>query len=61
MSFIIQSLSISRTLIKILIWPTVAIPSPKKVANEILSLPMFPELIKDQIEYVTKKIKSFYS
>lgn len=29
-------------------------------SREILSLPMFPELSKDQIEYVVESIKSFY-
>jgi len=36
-------------------------PVTEKVANEILSLPMFPNLKKDQIEYVVTKIKEFYS
>jgi len=36
-------------------------PITEKVANEILSLPMFPELTKDQIEYIVEKIKTFYS
>lgn len=35
-------------------------PITEKVANEILSLPMFPELTSDQIEYVTGKIKEFF-
>lgn len=34
-------------------------PVTEKVANEILSLPMFPNLTKDQIEYVVTKIKEF--
>jgi dTDP-4-amino-4,6-dideoxygalactose transaminase len=32
----------------------------EKVAKEILSLPMFPELSKEQIEYVVEKIKQFH-
>ena len=36
-------------------------PITEKVAKEILSLPMFPGLTSEQIEYVTSKIKSFYS
>lgn len=36
-------------------------PVTEKVANEILSLPMFPNLTKDQIEYIVTKIKEFYS
>jgi dTDP-4-amino-4,6-dideoxygalactose transaminase len=35
-------------------------PVTEKVSNEILSLPMFPQLTAEQIEYVTSKIKSFY-
>jgi dTDP-4-amino-4,6-dideoxygalactose transaminase len=35
-------------------------PTTEKVSNEILSLPMFPQLTAEQIEYVTSKIKSFY-
>ncbi len=34
-------------------------PIAEKIANEILSLPMFPHLASEQIEYVTSKIKSF--
>jgi dTDP-4-amino-4,6-dideoxygalactose transaminase len=35
-------------------------PVAEKLANEILSLPMYPELAKEQIEYVCEKIKAFY-
>jgi len=31
----------------------------EKVSNEILSLPMFPNLTEEQIEYVSQKIKAF--
>jgi len=34
-------------------------PVTEKVSNEILSLPMFPNLTSEQIEYVTQKIKEF--
>ena len=34
-------------------------PVTEKTAEEILSLPMFPELNDEQIEYVCKQIKSF--
>jgi len=34
-------------------------PITEKVADEILSLPMYPELKEEQIEYVVKKIKEF--
>jgi len=36
-------------------------PITERVAKEILSLPMFPGLTSEQIEYVSSKIKSFYS
>jgi dTDP-4-amino-4,6-dideoxygalactose transaminase len=35
-------------------------PITEKVANEILSLPMFPNLTTEQIEYIAEKIKEFY-
>ena len=35
-------------------------PITEKVSNEILSLPMFPQLTSKQIEYVTSKIKQFH-
>jgi dTDP-4-amino-4,6-dideoxygalactose transaminase len=36
-------------------------PVSEKVASEILSLPMFPQLTGSQQEYVATKIKEFYS
>jgi len=36
-------------------------PMTERVAEEILSLPMFPELTQEQIEYIVKKIKDFAS
>jgi dTDP-4-amino-4,6-dideoxygalactose transaminase len=35
-------------------------PVTEKVSKEILSLPMFPELNQEQIEYVVEKINEFY-
>ena len=35
-------------------------PVTEKVALEILSLPMFPELTEEQIKYVVSEIKNFY-
>jgi dTDP-4-amino-4,6-dideoxygalactose transaminase len=34
-------------------------PVSEKCANEFLSLPMFPELTKEQAEYVTGEIRGF--
>jgi len=34
-------------------------PVTEKVAQEILSLPMFPDLTEEQIKYVSEKIKEF--
>lgn len=36
-------------------------PVSEKVANEILSLPMFPELSHDQQKYVVETIREFFS
>jgi len=36
------------------------IPVASSYMNKILSLPMFPELAKEEIEFVSKKIKEFY-
>lgn len=35
-------------------------PVAKNVADEILSLPKYPQLTSNQIEYVCEKIKEFY-
>jgi len=35
-------------------------PVAEKLADEILSLPMYPELTETQIEYICEKIKTFY-
>lgn len=35
-------------------------PITEKYAQEVLSLPMYPELTKHQIRYVAKKIKDFF-
>jgi dTDP-4-amino-4,6-dideoxygalactose transaminase len=36
-------------------------PTAQAAARKILSLPMYPELSKTQIKYVSDKIKAFYS
>lgn len=38
-----------------------SMPITERVANQVLSLPMFPELTEDEALYVTKMIKMFYS
>ena len=38
-----------------------AFPITEKFCGEILSLPMFPELREDEIEYTVEKIEEFYS
>ncbi|MFC2161460.1 DegT/DnrJ/EryC1/StrS family aminotransferase [Acidobacteriota bacterium] len=35
-------------------------PVSEKAAEEVLALPIYPELNKDQLEYVVSKIKEFY-
>ncbi|MEO0293050.1 MAG: DegT/DnrJ/EryC1/StrS family aminotransferase [candidate division WOR-3 bacterium] len=37
------------------------LPISEKAAEEVLSLPIFPELRKEEIEYVCKTIKSFFT
>jgi len=36
-------------------------PTTEKLSNEILSLPIYPELKKEQVEYVFNKTREFYS
>ena len=36
-------------------------PVTERVSSEILSLPMFPDLTRDQIEYIAEKIITFHS
>jgi dTDP-4-amino-4,6-dideoxygalactose transaminase len=35
-------------------------PESEKIASKGLSLPMFPEMTTEQIEYVVSQVKSFY-
>ena len=35
-------------------------PAAEKACNEILSIPMFPEMTDEQVNYVCDMIKSFY-
>ncbi len=35
-------------------------PVSEKLAKEVISLPMYPELKKDEIEYIVNEIKNFY-
>ncbi len=36
------------------------LPISEKLANEVISLPMYPELTNKQVEYVIKQVKEFY-
>ncbi len=36
-------------------------PVAEKLAKEVLSLPMYPEITEEQIHFITDKIKEFYS
>jgi len=36
------------------------LPCTERLAEEVISLPMYPELSREQIEYVIKCVKSFY-
>jgi dTDP-4-amino-4,6-dideoxygalactose transaminase len=49
-----------RAFIKLGLEP-VYLPETEECANEILSLPMYPELTDDQIEYVADQIKKFFA
>jgi len=37
------------------------LPYTEKLAKEVISLPIYPELTAEQIEYVIDCIKEFYS
>lgn len=37
------------------------LPITEKVSQEILSLPMYPSLIKEEMDYVTEEIENFFS
>ena len=36
-------------------------PVSEKCAEEILSIPLYPELSDDQIQYISQKIKKYYA
>jgi dTDP-4-amino-4,6-dideoxygalactose transaminase len=36
------------------------LPKTERVSNEVLSLPMYPELSDEQVEYVIEAIHNFY-
>lgn len=38
-----------------------SLPEAEKAAKEVLSLPMHPDLMDEEIEYITNSIKEFYS
>ncbi|MFN4111803.1 MAG: DegT/DnrJ/EryC1/StrS family aminotransferase, partial [Ignavibacteria bacterium] len=37
------------------------LPESEKAAKEVLSLPMHPDLLVEEIEYIANSIKEFYS
>ena len=37
-----------------------SLPVSEKLAKEVISLPMYPELTDEQVNYVIKKVKEFY-
>jgi dTDP-4-amino-4,6-dideoxygalactose transaminase len=39
----------------------IRLPVSEQLADEVLSLPMYPELQENQIEYVSRKIRDFYN
>jgi len=39
---------------------SIGLPSHEKICNQIVSLPIYPELTDEQIEYVIEKIKKFF-
>jgi dTDP-4-amino-4,6-dideoxygalactose transaminase len=36
------------------------LPKTEQISNEVLSLPVYPELSGDQVEYVIETIRNFY-
>lgn len=38
-----------------------SLPYTEQLANEVISLPMYPELTNEQADYVVKAVKDFYS
>ena len=36
------------------------LPISEKISGEIISLPMYPQLSDNQVDYVAEKIKDFY-
>ena len=36
-------------------------PVSEKITSEIISLPMFPEITDEQIDYITEKVKAFFA
>ena len=35
-------------------------PIAERLCNEVLSLPIYPELVQEQVEYVAKTVLKFY-
>ena len=41
--------------------PAPPLPVSERLAGEVLSLPMFPEISVEQIEYIAEVIRDFYA
>jgi len=40
---------------------TTTLPETERLCTEVISLPMYPELMDEEVEYVVEKIKGFYA
>jgi dTDP-4-amino-4,6-dideoxygalactose transaminase len=39
---------------------TCKLPVTEKISSQVLTLPMYPTLTKDEIDYIVEEIKNFY-
>jgi dTDP-4-amino-4,6-dideoxygalactose transaminase len=37
------------------------LPITERLANEVLSLPLYPELAEDDVDYVAEQVRAFVS
>jgi dTDP-4-amino-4,6-dideoxygalactose transaminase len=38
----------------------ISLPETEKICKEVLSLPMYPELTNEEVQYVIEKVRKFY-